>query len=179
LSEAKPEPASEETLTSVKPINVGPLPKPPKSAQGLMTAAVRQEFSGPMPPPSLLRHYEEICPGSADRMLRMAEQEAEHRRKTESAIVNAQIEHFNKQFSESRRGQICALIITLAALAGGVYSAIQGHEIAGSIIGVGGIGGIVTTLILGRRSDIPSEGEASQETPKNNEPTKNRKKRRK
>ena len=49
-----------------------------------------------------------------------------------------------------RRGQICALTITLAALAIGGYTVAQGHEISGSIIGVGGIGGIVTAFLLGR-----------------------------
>lgn len=130
-----------------------------------------------MPPPALLRHYEEICPGAADRMLRMAEQESEHRRKTEATIISAQIEHYNKQFSEARCGQICALIITLVALAGGVYTALQGHEVAGSIIGVGGIGGIVTTFILGRRSNDATENGSPQEKHKN-EPAKNNKKKR-
>jgi uncharacterized membrane protein len=103
-----------------------------------------------MPPPDLLRHYEEICPGAADRMLKMAEDEAEHRRKTEGSIIAAQVSFHNKQFTEARCGQMCALIITLAAIAAGVYTAIQGHEAAGSIIGVGGIGGIVTTFVLGQ-----------------------------
>ena len=102
---------------------------------------------------------------------------SEHRRKTEATIISAQIEHYNKQFSEARCGQICALIITLVALAGGVYTALQGHEVAGSIIGVGGIGGIVTTFILGRRSNDATENGSPQEKHKN-EPAKNNKKKR-
>jgi len=116
-----------------------------------------QQFSGPMPPPELLERYELICPGSADRMLSMAEQEAEHRRTTEGKIVQAQIDHHKRQFSEARCGQLCALVITLAAIAAGVYTAVQGHEIAGSVIGVGGIGGIVTTFILGRAKQRATE----------------------
>jgi uncharacterized membrane protein len=92
-------------------------------------------------------------------MLRMAEQEAEHRRKTETTVVSAQIEHSNRQFGEARFGQVCALIITVVAIVAGVYTAIQGHEITGCIIGVGGIGGIVTTFIFGRRQTERS-GEA-------------------
>ncbi len=34
-----------------------------------------QQFSGPIPPPDLLRTYEEILPGTADRILAMAERE--------------------------------------------------------------------------------------------------------
>jgi uncharacterized membrane protein len=130
-----------------------------KSPTALISAASSQyeQFEGPIPPPQLLFHYESICPGSADRMLKMAEQEAEYRRKTETTIVDAQIEHNNKQFAEARCGQICALAITLAAIAGGVYTAMNGHETAGSLIGVGGIGGVVTTFILGSTRRCPDE----------------------
>jgi uncharacterized membrane protein len=117
------------------------------------------QFSGPMPHPELLGRYEQICPGSADRIIKMAEQEAEHRRSAESRIIDAQILDMNKQHSDTRCGQICALLITLSALAIGAYTARAGHEIAGSIIGVGGIGGIVTTFILGR-DDSPHPKEA-------------------
>ena len=156
-SEVVPE-TPELAVTPIEQISVPP-PKrpasaqqlPPKSAsQQLVSRTVAAHFSGPMPPPDLLGRYEEICPGSADRMLRMAEDEAGHRRKIENAIVDAQIQNNRHQFSESRRGQLCALTITIAAIVAGVYTANQGHEIAGSIIGVGGIGGIVTSFILGR-----------------------------
>lgn len=167
-------PVTDGKLEPVREYTVKPPPKPPPPK---MVASSLQQFSGPMPPPALLRHYEEICPGSADRMLRMAEQEAEHRRKTETTVVEAQINHYNRQFTEARSGQVCALIITLAALAGGVYTAIQGHEIAGGVIGVGGIGGIVTTFVFGRRSRDSDEPESSAEN--QNESSKpNRKKRR-
>jgi hypothetical protein len=60
------------------------------------------------------------------------------------------MEQSKRDSDESRRGQICALVITLAAIGAGAYTAIAGHEIAGSIIGVGGIGSIVTTFLIGR-----------------------------
>lgn len=67
------------------------------------------------------------------------------------------MEQAKRDSYESRRGQICALLITLSAIGAGAYTAIQGHEIAGSILGVGGIGSIVTTFLMGRSSEpIPS-----------------------
>jgi uncharacterized membrane protein len=126
-AEAVPATVAETKLAPVQQISVGPPPKPSTPPPKLITS----QFSGPMPPPSLLGHYEDICPGSADRMLRMAEQEAEHRRKTEEKIVQAQIDYSNKQFSEARFGQLCAFSITIAALIAGVYTAVNGHEIAG------------------------------------------------
>ena len=76
------------------------------------------------------------------------------------AIINAQIEESHDQFSEARRGQICALVITLAALGAGAYTAISGHEWAGGIIGVGGVGGIVTTFIFGKKKPDESAPKA-------------------
>lgn len=37
-------------------------------------------FSGPLPPPQVLAQYESILPGSANRILSMAEKQSEHRR---------------------------------------------------------------------------------------------------
>jgi uncharacterized membrane protein len=43
---------------------------------------VRSEFSGPLPHPQHLRDYETFLPGSADRIIRMAEQALDHNRET-------------------------------------------------------------------------------------------------
>jgi uncharacterized membrane protein len=96
----------------------------------------------------------------------MAEREAAHRHSLEERAIQAQIAEGSKHFAEARCGQICALIITLAGMGIGGYVAIQGHEIAGSILGVGGIGGIVTTFILGRKQESQPEQPEEQETPK-------------
>jgi len=100
------------------PVEVKAPPKEATKPSGHIIAAqaMKMEFSGPMPHPDLLGRYEQICPGSADRIIKMAEQEAEHRRSAERSIIDAQIVDMNKQHSESRCGQICALVITLAAL---------------------------------------------------------------
>lgn len=121
-------------------------------------------FSGPIPPPQLLADYDRTCPGSADRLIHVAEQEAEHRRSIEQAVVRAEIERVERESEEAKRGQYCALIITLAGLAAGAYTALQGHEVAGSILGVGGIGGIVTAFILGRKPLKPEPTPAPNKT---------------
>ena len=36
-------------------------------------------WRGPLPPPSALQSYEEVLEGSADRILKMAEKQTEHR----------------------------------------------------------------------------------------------------
>ena len=97
----------------------------------VVTTSFSESFAGPLPPPSLLSGYEDACAGAADRIIRVAEQEAEHRRALETAIVKSGIAEIEKQFNESKRGQICAVVITLVAIAAGTYLAMNGHELSG------------------------------------------------
>jgi len=48
---------------------------------------IRQEFAGPLPHPSVLAGYDDVVPGSAERILRMAEKQLEHRIGTESLLA--------------------------------------------------------------------------------------------
>jgi uncharacterized membrane protein len=128
----------------------------PKNGKISQIAVSSATYSGPIPPPSMLAEYERICPGFAARIMTNAEDEAKHRRSLEAQVVNAQIEDRVSHRKESKRGQLCALFITLGALTAGAFTAYTGHEMAGSILGIGGIGGIVTTFILGRAKHDPS-----------------------
>jgi uncharacterized membrane protein len=123
---------------------------------GKQTAKYSAEFSGPLPPPSLLYEYERACLGAADRIIRMAEQEAEHRRLTETAIVRAGTEDLERGSADSKRGQIFALVIVMASIGGCVYLAINGHEWAAGALGLGPLSTVVGSFILGRRGQNSS-----------------------
>lgn len=59
-----------------------------KRTQGIIRAAVEiSRFSGPLPHPEDLAKYEQILPGAADRLIRMAEQQAAHRQNLEKAVI--------------------------------------------------------------------------------------------
>ena len=47
---------------------------------------IQGEFSGPIPPPNIIEGYEKIVPGSADRIISMAERQSEHRQKMEQKM---------------------------------------------------------------------------------------------
>jgi uncharacterized membrane protein len=50
-----------------------------EQAASVVTAVIQQEeFHGPVPHPRHLEAYERICPGSADRLIRMAEDSLAH-----------------------------------------------------------------------------------------------------
>ena len=55
-------------------------------------------FSGPLPPSAMYREYEEVMPGSANRLMELTENQQEHRHKWESDALGASI-------SDNKRGQ--------------------------------------------------------------------------
>ena len=86
--------------------STAPQPKPddepqksvaiPESKEELekLLVAVYQEFAGPIPPPSMMKQYEETLPESADRILKMAENQSEHRQwmeKKELSFANREV----------------------------------------------------------------------------------------
>ena len=56
------------------------------------TIEVTETFSGPLPHPDLLRKYDSTMPGSAERIFRYVEQEAEHRRVLELTALGAEVD---------------------------------------------------------------------------------------
>ena len=117
---------------------------------GLQLPPQDHNSSSPLPPPSLLSGYEAVCPGAADRIIRMAEQEVEHRRATETAIVRAGVAQGQRDSDDAKRGQIFALVIVLTSIGGAIFLGFNGHELSASALGLGAVGSVVTTFIMGR-----------------------------
>lgn len=143
-----------------------PNPKPIASGQSriadtVLVSTMESTFAGPLPSPSLLQGYENACPGSALRIIAMAEAQGNHRRQIEDKMSSATVEEMRLQFAENRRGQICAVLVSVGFIVGGVYVAINGHPWPGALLG--GIGGGGTGLIaivrafLNRKED-PGDG---------------------
>lgn len=81
-----------------------------KSLIRAMAVMNEESFSGPIPPPSVLKQYEEMQPGSADRILKMAEMQAEHRMELEKKAIGGQVD-------QSKRGQVFGFILALVCIA--------------------------------------------------------------
>jgi uncharacterized membrane protein len=60
-------------------------------------------FSGPLPPPEVLRAYEEMMPGTAARITEMEEGQSAHRRQREQHLTAAAIQEMQSS-GEARFG---------------------------------------------------------------------------
>ncbi|MFH1564357.1 MAG: DUF2335 domain-containing protein [bacterium] len=96
-----------------------------KENRGLVAQQITtMEFSGPLPPPSILEKYNQIIPNAAERILVMAEKQSQHRRELEVKVTKADI-------LDGRMGIICGLIIGLAGMVATVLISLYGQPIMG------------------------------------------------
>ena len=89
---------------------------------------------GPLPPPGALQLFEEVVPGSAERILAMAEKQTDHRILMERKIVSG-------DFTQSYLGIAAGFVLSVMVILGGIYLIILGHDWAGaSLIGLNVVG---------------------------------------
>jgi len=91
-----------------------------------------QSYAGPIPPPDLLGHYEQVSPGSANRILTQFEEQGRHRRRIESRVI------WNNVVS-SILGQITGFVLLASAIGGGVFLLYNDKPVTG-------LGTIVTAV---------------------------------
>lgn len=114
----------------------------------IVTRVIEQEFSGPIPPPSIISGYEDVVPGSADRIIQMAEKQSLHRQQMEAMEMKAAVR-------DSLLGVIFAFLLGIGCLTACVITVMMvpsaAGAIFGSLLGVTGIGAIVTAFLKNTR----------------------------
>lgn len=70
-------------------------------------------YCGPMPHPDMLEKYNQICPGAADRIITMAENQSTHRMACEKVYLT-------RSLSQADRGQVFAFILGLIGILGAI-----------------------------------------------------------
>lgn len=117
--------------------------------------------SGPVPPAEEMARYEQVIPGSAERIIAMAELEQVHRHREEQDqnAVNGRIADANIRASDSniraqdasireiRRGQWMAFTLGLTFLAITLTLGLRGYEVVASALGLGGVAAVATVFI--------------------------------
>lgn len=116
-----------------------------------------QRYTGPMPPPELLRGYEVVVPGSAERIVKMAEQEQQFRHEMTRAAVQGGM-------SGVKRGQVFALIVVAIMAVACVICAALDQAVVASVLGGGTLVSLVAAFlgqqILSRDSDQPEQADS-------------------
>jgi|GEM_PF-886035 len=93
-------------------------------------------FSGPLPPPAILKAYDKVQPGLADRIVSLTEQQAQHRMQLEAFVIQGDVKRANL-------GLLIGALMGAACLTCGTFLVINGHDWAGA----GVIGTSAATLV--------------------------------
>jgi uncharacterized membrane protein len=104
-----------------------------------------QQFAGPLPHPDTLAAYEETLPGAADRILAMAERQAEHRQAMESKVIDSNCR-------SQERGPILGFSLALVVAGLGGFLSYSGQEISGLVAMLVPLASIVAVFITGKLS---------------------------
>lgn len=114
--------------------------------QEIIRQEVSMAFSGPLPHPEILQKYDEILPGAAERIIKMAEQQAEHRRALEQQAIKSDIKN-------SKLGIWFGFIIGMSGIIGGIVVAVFGkQQLGGAALSFASLAALVGVFIYGSES---------------------------
>ncbi|WP_288803882.1 DUF2335 domain-containing protein [uncultured Novosphingobium sp.] len=145
-----------------------PLFRPEKRDLGIQIAAtiVRRSHRGPLPSPDMYAEYEAAHPGSAERIMQMAEREQVHRHSSESRMIRHE---YGVRYT-SQIGAIAALVLLCATVA---FCAWMGQQLSAAVIGA--VGAIVIAFL--RYTQIKLDAAPEREEPPAKKPPARRKQR--
>jgi uncharacterized membrane protein len=101
-------------------------------------------FAGPLPPPGVLKEYDSVQPGFAERIVAMAEREQSHRHGLEKRGLSGAI-------NAERFGQVFAFLLSLLLIGGSIYLIATGNATSGTLLGGSTIIGLAYVFITGRK----------------------------
>ena len=96
--------------------------------------------TGPIPSPQVLQQYNQVVPDAAERIIRMAEKQSDHRISLERRVVDSNI-------VKSYLGMVLATIIALYGLYIAKEIAVNGNPWAAGIIAALDLGGLISVAI--------------------------------
>lgn len=123
---------------------------------------IQQSFSGPLPLPSILRAYDDIEPGTAQRFFDDYFAQRQHDRELERAEQESQRLAIEGNLQLARRGQNISVpvIVFLGALT--LILALTGHDGVAAVLGGTALVGVIVPILTGRMR--PREGRTPDDT---------------
>lgn len=114
----------------------------PAGPTGPTLIAQQQEFSGPLPHPSILHQYNQVLPNAAERVFQMAEREQAHRHNREN-------ENDRAENIRGYLGMIFAVVLALICVGSSTYLAFHGQRAVPIAIATTTIIGLVAAFLKG------------------------------
>lgn len=134
--------------------------KPSPVAPHGQLEVTEKHFSGPLPHPDMMKEYEAAHPGTADRILTMAEEESQHRHSIETTILSQE----HEQTMKSQRNALFIAIMGLACAPLIIYiTSDLIVEILGSVLGGIPVLGIIFSFIVRFRRDKNNDDDDDEE----------------
>ncbi len=93
----------------------------------LLQGSIEESWFGPLPHPSVLREYEAIVPGSAERIIRMAEADTTQKADTDRLLAEGEVD-------AEKQGIALAFVLALACIIASIVFFALGNEIAGAVL---------------------------------------------
>lgn len=122
----------------------------PQQQQQVQQQIVRAEqtqtlaaFSGPLPPPEILKQYDEVFAGCAERIVVMAERQSTHRQSLETTVIKGGSRN-------ETLGLIGAAVLGITAIICGYLLVEHGKDAQGFSVILGTIGTLAGIFIWGR-----------------------------
>jgi uncharacterized membrane protein len=114
---------------------------------------VAYSFQGPLPPPDMMKGYEGVLTGLANRIAKRAEDEQAFRheigREEALAVRRSQWMDLTKTII----GQAFGFVIAMSAIGGGIYLSANGKDSAGLSAIIAGLVALVAVFITGKAAD--------------------------
>ncbi len=130
--------ASANLPHAIRQPHIFPQPAMPQQpATSVSVVHHHEQWTGPLPSPQQLQQFDEIVPGTAERIIRMAEQEGENSRQLQRDALRETV-------AAQRRGQYLAAVIALSGMGASVWLALAGHDTVASILG----GATLATIVV-------------------------------
>ena len=112
-----------------------------------VSAVQTKSFRGPIPSPDDLSQYERILPGTAERILAMAERQSASRQELERKTCDAATPDTKEARKETLRGQWMSFVITIVAFVIAGYCAHCNQPVIGSVVAGATLASVVSTMI--------------------------------
>ena len=119
-----------------------------RPSQQLVVQQASVSHSGPLPTPQDFAGYNQILPGAAERILRMAEIEQAHRHEQEERIVTAAIR-------AGYIGQGIAGTLGITVCSGGIWAILHGQALGGAAAVVAALASSVVAFLHGQKKEDP------------------------